>query len=379
MKRVKRNSAMIKPLKYVSKIKPYVPGKPVKELERELGIRDSIKLASNENPLGPSPKALEALKELLSADGGLNRYPDDTGYYLKNALTERLSRGGNGSRAKISPDEIILGNGSNSLIDVAVRTFMGPGDEAIMGTPSFVFYPIAVGSVGGVSIEVPLVDYRHDLTAMADAVTEKTKIVFIANPNNPTGTINKRGEFERFMEKIPEGILVVMDEAYYEYVHDSEYPDTLKYLFEGRDILILRTFSKVYGLAGLRIGYGIAPKAIITEMDKIRGPFNTNSAAQAAALQALSDEAHLKKTVEINEQGKEFLYKELGAMGISYVPTEANFIYMPLKAESRDIYNALLKTGVIIRPVGPNAIRVTVGLPEENRRFIEALKKIKEL
>jgi len=369
----------IRPLEYVSKIKPYVPGKPVKELERELGISDSIKLASNENPLGPSPKALEAVKDLLSADGGLSRYPDDSGYYLKNALSERLSRGGNGSRAGISADEIILGNGSNSLIDTAVRTFMGPGDEAIMGSPSFVFYPIAVGSVGGISIEVPLVDYRHDLTAMADAVTEKTKIVFIANPNNPTGAINKSDEFERFMERIPEGVLVVMDEAYYEYVRDGEYPDTLRYLHEGRDILILRTFSKSYGLAGLRIGYGIAPNTVITEMDKIRGPFNTNSAAQAAALHALSDEAHLKKTLEINEQGKEFLYKELGAMGIRYVPTEANFIYMPLKVESRDVYNALLKTGVIIRPVGPKEIRVTIGLPEENKRFIESLKKIKEL
>ncbi|MBI5211998.1 MAG: histidinol-phosphate transaminase [Nitrospirae bacterium] len=370
---------MIKPLQYVSRIKPYVPGKPVKELERELGIRDSIKLASNENPLGPSPKALEAVKELLSADGGLNRYPDDSGYYLKNALSERLLFGGNGSRAKISSDEIILGNGSNSLIDVAVRTFMGPGDEAVMGFPSFVFYPIAVGSVGGVSIEVPLVDYRHDLTAMSDAITEKTKIVFIANPNNPTGTINKRDEIERFMERVPEGVLVVMDEAYYEYVRDSEYPDTLKYLREGRDILILRTFSKAYGLAGLRIGYGIAPKTVISEMDKIRGPFNTNSAAQVAALRALKDDEHLRRTIDINERGKDFLYKDLGAMGIRYVPTEANFIYMPLNIESKNIYNALLKTGVIIRTVGPKAIRVTVGLLEENRRFIESLKKIKEL
>lgn len=370
---------MIKPLQYVSKIKPYVPGKPIKELEREFGIKGSIKLASNENPLGPSPKALEAVKELLSENGGLNRYPDDSGYYLKNALSEKLSRGGNGSRAGIGADETILGNGSNSLIDVAVRTFMGPGDEAIMGSPSFVFYPIAVGSVGGISIEVPLVDYRHDLTAMADAITEKTKIVFIANPNNPTGTINKRDEIERFMKKVPEGVLVVMDEAYYEYVHDSEYPDTLKYLFEGRDILILRTFSKVYGLAGLRIGYGMAPKTVISEMDKIRGPFNTNSAAQVAALHALKDDEHLKRTIDINERGKAFLYKELGAMGIRYVPTEASFIYMPLKIESRDIYNALLKTGVIIRPVGPKEIRVTIGLPEENKRFIEALKKVKEL
>jgi histidinol-phosphate aminotransferase len=360
-----RSENKIMPLEYVSRIKPYVPGKPVKELERELGIKDSIKLASNENPLGPSQKALKALRDFLHNGSELSRYPEGEGYYLKSAISEKLSTGA---------DEIILGNGSNELIDIAVRTFMGPGDEAIMAAPSFVVYSMTTSSVGAKSLEIPLTDYRHDLAAMADAITEKTKIVFIANPNNPTGTINKRNEFEKFMEKVPDGILIVVDEAYYEYVRDPEYPDTLKFFRDGRDVLILRTFSKAYGLAGLRIGYGIARKDIITEMNKIREPFNTNTLAQLAAMNALTDDEHLEKTIEVNEQGKEFLYKELDFMGTAYVPTEANFIYMPLHVESKIIYDALLRMGVIVRPVGPREVRVTIGLPEENKRFIEALK-----
>jgi histidinol-phosphate aminotransferase len=380
MKELKGSSPVkaIKPIEYVSKIKPYVPGKPIQELQRELGIKDSIKLASNENPLGPSKKAVDALKEFLNNGYELSRYPDGSGYYLKNALSEKLSASVNPllmrDNRRVSPDEIILGNGSNELIDIAVRTFMGKGDEALMADPSFVVYCMAVQSVGGAPVKIPLLDFRHDLTAMADAITEKTRIVFIANPNNPTGTINKRDEFERFMERVPEDVLVIIDEAYYEYVQDPNYPDTIEYLMNGRDILILRTFSKAYGLAGLRIGYGIAKEEIITEINKIREPFNTNAMAQLAAMNALADDDHLRMTIEINEQGKKFLYKELHKLKLKYIPTEANFIYMPLNIESKDVYNALLKKGVIIRPVGPKEIRVTVGLPEENRRFIEALK-----
>lgn len=369
MKELKGNSAVpknkIMPLEYVSKIKPYVPGKPVKELERELGIKGSIKLASNENPLGPSKKAVEALRKFFQNGHELSRYPDSNGYYLKSAISERLN---------VDSDEIILGNGSNELIDIAVRTFVGPGDEAVMATPSFVAYSIAVKSVGGIIKEVPLLDYRHDLAGIADTITDRTKIIFIANPNNPTGTINNRDEFERFMNRVPDGVLVIVDEAYYEYVMDSEYPDILNYFAGGRDILILRTFSKAYGLAGLRIGYGIARKDIITEMNKIRGPFNTNTLSQLAAMHALTDDEHLKKSIEINEQGKKFLYRELDSMGITYVPTEANFVYMPLNTDSKNIYEALLRMGVIIRTVGPREIRVTIGLPEENERFIGALK-----
>jgi len=360
---------MVKPPHYVSAIQPYVPGKPVEELERELGIRDSVKLASNENPLGPSPLVLkEIINDLTNTRGSLslNRYPDGNGYYLKQALSRRLS---------VSEDEIILGNGSNELIDIAARTFLQPGDEAVMAHPSFVVYPMATQAQGATAIQIPLKKYTHDLDAMADAITSSTKIVFIANPNNPTGTMNTKAEFERFMKRIPEGILVVCDEAYCEYVTKPDYPDSMKYLAQGKDILILRTFSKMYGLAGLRIGYGIGRKDIIGEMNKLRPPFNTSSIAQKAALWALQDENHLQRTRQINEQGKTYLYKELDSIGMKYVPTEANFIFMPLEHDAHTLYTILLKQGVIVRPMGQHEIRVTIGLPEENKRFIDALKK----
>lgn len=361
---------MLKPLGYVSVIKPYIPGKPIEELERELGLKECIKLASNENPLGPSPKALEALKELLINPDKVSRYPDGGGYYLKNALLDKFSKTG----LNITHDDIILGNGSNELLDIAVRTFMGYGDEAVFSSHSFVVYPLAVQSVGGTAREIPHLNYKHDLLEMAKAITKKTKVVFIANPNNPTGTSNKMDEFEKFMDKVPDGVLVVLDEAYYEYVQDPEYPDTLKYFLDGRDILVLRTFSKAYGLAGLRIGYGIGKKEILTEMNKIREPFNTNTLAQIASIHALTDDEHVRKTIENNEAGKKYLYSEFDLMGVKYVPTETNFIYIPLEFESKTLFDALLQKGVIIRPVGPKAVRVTIGLPEENRRFIESMK-----
>ncbi|HSB51089.1 MAG TPA: histidinol-phosphate transaminase [Dissulfurispiraceae bacterium] len=363
---------VIKPLDYVAAISPYVPGKPIKELERELGLSGCIKLASNENPLGPSMKALAALQGSLSTDVEMNRYPDGSGYYLKNALSERLSKG----RVLVAPEEIILGNGSNELIDIAVRTYIAFGDEAVMAAPSFVVYAMAVRSVGGKAIEVPLVDYRHDLEAMADALTSRTKIVFVANPNNPTGTMNTRDEFESFMRRIPEGVLVVVDEAYCEYVTNRSYPDSLTYFAEGREILILRTFSKAYGLAALRIGYGIAQKQIVGEMNKIRAPFNTSTVAQVAALHALGDDEHVRRSVEINEEGKRYLYGALTSLGLSYAPTEANFVYLPLPFAAGDLYDALLRKGVIVRPVGPRQVRVTIGLPEENSRFVEALRSV---
>jgi histidinol-phosphate aminotransferase len=359
---------MIKPPDYISDIKPYVPGKPIEELERELGIKDSVKLASNENPLGPSPMALKAIVDnLISSDSsrGLNRYPDGSGYYIKRALSDRLS---------VEEDEIILGNGSNELIDIATRTFLRPGDEAVMAHPSFIVYPMAVQAMGGKPIQIPLKDYTHDLDKMADAASPKTKMLFIANPNNPTGTVNTGAEFDRMMDRIPEGILVIVDEAYCEYVGNPEYVDSMKHFRDGRDILILRTFSKIYGLAGLRIGYGIASRNIITQMNKLRPPFNTNSIAQSAALWALNDDNHVKHTREVNEQGKRYFYEELDSMCLTYVPTEANFIYIILGRDSNEVYNELLMQGIIVRPVGPEEIRVTIGLPQENKRFIEAMK-----
>jgi len=353
---------MIRPPEYVSAIRPYVPGKPVEELERELGIAGSIKLASNENPLGPSPMAVAAISDSTKE---LNRYPDGGGYYVRNALSGKLS---------VEPENIILGNGSNELLDIVARTYMRPGDEAVMATPSFVVYAMAVQSLGGRAIQIPLKNYTHDLPSMREAVTEKTKIVFIANPNNPTGTINKRDEFDAFMGGLPEGILTVMDEAYYEYVSDPHYADSMKWFRKGKDVLILRTFSKIFGLAGLRIGYGIAGAGIITEMNKLRPPFNTNTIAQSAALGALRDDDHVRKSRETNEKGKQYLYKELKHLGIGYVPTEANFIYIPVE-DSIGLYEKLLRKGVIVRPMGP-ALRVTVGLAGENERFLDALKSV---
>jgi histidinol-phosphate aminotransferase len=350
---------------HIKSIRPYVPGKPVEELERELGITGSIKLASNENPAGPSPLAVRALRKGIN---DLNRYPDGSCYYLTNALAGKLN---------IRPDELLFGNGSNEIIELAVRTFLSPGDEAIMAHPSFVVYSMIVQAAKGRNIIVPLKDWRHDLETMASKITGRTKIIFIANPNNPTGTINTKSEMDSFMKKVPEGVLVVVDEAYYEYVNSPEYPDAMKYFSQGSDVLILRTFSKIYGLSGLRIGYGIADSGIITEMNKVRQPFNVNSLAQTAAATALGDEKHLERTKKINERGKRYLYREFRSLGINYIPTEANFIYLILAENtSAQVYNVLLKQGIIVRPMGPDAVRITIGLPGENKKLVEALKKV---
>jgi len=358
---------VIRPPDYVLGVQPYIPGKPIEELERELGISNSIKLASNENPVGPSPAALKAIRDSIH---DINRYPDGAGYYLKKALAKKLSAG-----ESISEDELILGNGSNELLNIAAKTFMQDGDEAVMAVPSFVVYSMAVQSVGGISIEVPLKNYTHDLEAMADAVTPRTKMIFIGNPNNPTGTINRKEEFDRMMEKVPENVLVVIDEAYYEYVSDPAYADSMKYLHSKKNVLILRTFSKMYGLAGLRIGYGIAKKGILDDMNRLREAFNTNSIGQRAALAALNDSEHLAHSRDINETGKKYLYEELALIGVKCVPTETNFLYIPFE-KAIAVYEGLMKMGVIIRPMGPKAIRVTIGLPEENKRFIDSFKTV---
>ena len=352
---------------HIAALSPYVPGKPVDELERELGIKNSIKLASNENPLGPSPLAVQALgKEVMH---GLNRYPDGGAFYLRTALGKHLG---------VAPECVILGNGSNELLDIAVKTFMQPGDEAVMAWPSFVVYPMAVQAQGCTGVRVPLVDLRHDLQAMADAITDKTRIVFIANPNNPTGTINSAREFDAFMKRVPEGVLVVVDEAYFEYVDAPDYADSMLHFRDGRDILILRTFSKAYGLAGLRIGYGVSRPEVLAAMNRIREPFNTSTPAQAAALAALDDRGHLDKSRKANAEGRAFLAGELKDLGLAPAPTQANFVFIPLGAgrDAGEMYNALLRQGVIVRPMGPEALRVTIGTMAENRAFIAALKKI---
>ncbi|MGE5893674.1 MAG: histidinol-phosphate transaminase [bacterium] len=355
---------MIKSPDYIAELKPYVPGKPVEELERELGIKDAVKLASNENPLGPSAKALSMMR---SADFHLNRYPDGGGFYLKQKLSEKTG---------FPEESIILGCGSNELLNLAAIAYLTDKDSAVMATPSFVVYPSATRMVGARAIQVPLTkDFRHDLAAMARAITSDTRIVFIANPNNPTGTMNTAREFKEFMDAVPPGLLVIVDEAYCEYVSSRNYPDSFSFLRTGRDILILRTFSKIYGLAGLRVGYGISKKEIITEIDKVRPPFNTSTIAQAAAIAALDDQAHVQNSIKVNEQGRTYLYAELAKLKVRFVPTETNFIYMKID-NSGLIYNEILKRGVIVRPMGPDAIRVTIGLPEENTKFINALREV---
>lgn len=348
----------------IKNITPYSPGKPIEELERELGISGSIKLASNENPLGPSPKAVVAIKKAVE---GLNRYPDGSGHNLSQALARHCN-------ADIN--QIILGNGSNELIELVARTFVQQGDEVVSADPSFVVYKMVTQAVGGTNVIVPCKDYRHDLDAMADAITPKTRVVFIANPNNPTGAMNTKAEMDRFMGRVPDHVIVALDEAYGEYVTHADYPDSLDYLKAGKNVLALRTFSKIYGLAGLRIGYGITTPELAGLMNKVRQPFNTNSLAQLGALAALADRKHVEKSIASNLEGKQFLYQAFIRLGIVYVPTEANFILFETRFDNRELYDTLLKTGVIIRPMGGKKLRITIGLPEENKRFVDELEKI---
>lgn len=352
---------------YIRTLVPYAPGKPIEEVEREYGISNSIKLASNENPLGPSPKALSAIREKLDQ---LHLYPDGDCFYLKRILAKKLG---------IDPEQLIFGNGSNELIELAVRTFMRPGDEAVMAHQAFVAYQLVVQAAGGVSRIVPLRDFTHDLTAMAQGVSSKSRIVFLANPNNPTGTIYRREEWERFLRQVPPDVLIIVDEAYFEYVEDPGYPDSAQYHDNGKTVLTLRTFSKLYGLAGLRIGYGIGPKEITGLMHRIRQPFNVNAAAQWGALAALEDHEHVRRSLDVNRQGMEYLTKEIAKLGLEQVPSHANFILMRV-GNGDSVFKQLLRQGIIVRPMGayelPAYVRVTVGTMEENRRFIEALRKI---
>jgi histidinol-phosphate aminotransferase len=349
-------------------IAPYEPGKPIEELERELGIQDAIKLASNENPLAPSARVQQALRAALTA---LNRYPDGSGFYLRQALAKKHG---------VTPDQVVLGNGSNELIELVVRAFLRPGDEAVVPHPSFVVYPMIVQAVGGVRVMVMLRDYRLDLEAMARAITPTTKVVFIANPNNPTATIVTADEVERFMARVPERTIVVFDEAYVEFAQGPDFPDALAYVRQGRKVVVLRTFSKAASLAGLRVGYAIADADAIALLNRIRAPFNVNSLAQAAALAALDDEAHVLECVRMIEAGRHYLYDEFKALGITYVPARANFILVDVGRSAAEIYQKLLHEGVIVRPMTPfgmeTALRITIGTPEENRRLVKALHAV---
>jgi histidinol-phosphate aminotransferase len=357
----------IKIPQHIKNLIPYEPGKPIEELERELGIKNSIKLASNENPIGPSKKALKAIEKSLL---DLHRYPDGSGFYLKRAIAEFFN---------VKTSEIIIGNGSNEIIELAVRTFLNPGDEVIIAAQSFIVYQIVTQSANCNKIIVPLKNFTHDLDSMLKSVTEKTRMIFISNPNNPTGTAVGKKDVDRFIENLRDNIIVVFDEAYYEYVERGDFPDTIKYVREGKNVIVLRTFSKIYGLAGLRIGYGFTKGELVDFMNRVRQPFNVNSLAQIGAIAALKDIKHLEKSREINRKGKEYLYREFERLGIEYVPTDANFILLKVR-NGREVYNRLLRKGVIVRAVDcyklPDYIRVTIGLPQENKRLIEALREV---
>jgi histidinol-phosphate aminotransferase len=349
--------------KNVLEIKPYVPGKPIAELIRELGLTEVIKLASNENPLGPSPKAIQAIKKEINE---IHRYPESTSPPLRNELAKRLN---------VSPDSIILGNGSNEIIVLIAEAFLDSSEEVIMADPSFVVYPIAAQMMGAKLIKVPLKNYVHDLETMANLCTSKTKIIFICNPNNPTGTIVTKEEVEKFISKIPKHTLIIFDEAYFEYVESASYPNGIDYINQG-NVIVLRSFSKIYGLAGLRIGYGVSTPEIIEVLNRIRQPFNVNHLAIQAALAALTDVKHVAESIKMNSLGKQYLYSLFEELNIEYVPTYANFIYVDFKNDVNRIYNMLLEEGVIIRPVSQTAARITIGKPEENQKLANALKKV---
>jgi histidinol-phosphate aminotransferase len=352
---------------WIRALAPYPPGKPIEELEREYGIYGSIKLASNENPLGPSPKAVAAIAAAL---GNLHRYPDGNCFYLKRAVAKQFG---------VSPDALIFGNGSNEIIELAVRTFMQRGDEAVMADQAFVIYRLVVQAAGGTSRIVPLRHYTHDLEGILDAITPATRLVFLANPNNPTGTIFSRRVWEEFRAAVPRDVIVVMDEAYAEFVDDSEYPDTLAAHSAGGLLITLRTFSKIYGLAGLRLGFGMAQPELIEVMNRVRQPFNVSSLAQVAALAALDDHEHVERTRRCNREGMAFLRRECGRLGLEYVPSWANFLMVRVGNGPR-VYEALLHHGVIVRPMGvygfPEHVRVTIGTAEENERFAAAIAQV---
>ena len=359
---------MLRPKPSIDTIQPYQGGKPIEEVRRELGITDIIKLASNENPLGPSPLAMQAIAESAPE---VHLYPDGNAYYLKEDLAEHIG---------ISAEHLILGNGSNDVLQLIAEAYVAPDDEVIYAAGAFVVYSLVTKLCSATAVVVPMVNHTHDLAAMAAAITDKTKVIFVANPNNPTGTMVTADETAAFMKRVPDDVLVVFDEAYYEYVAHSDYPQTLPYVLESRNFIIARTFSKIYGLAGLRIGYGIAPPPLIETLNRVRQPFNCSLIGQAAARAALQDTAHVTRSREENSIGKAFLYKAFDDMGLRYVETEGNFIMLHLEQSGADISDALLREGVIVRPIAgygyPNAVRVTIGTQAENEKFIKALKVV---
>lgn len=349
---------------------PYQPGKPSDELERELGISNIVKLASNENPLGPSPLALDAIQGGLTE---LTRYPDGNGFALKQALSEKHA---------IATNQITLGNGSNDVLELITRAFAEPGREVIFSQYAFAVYPLATQSVNATSVVTPAKNWGHDLEAMLAAITEHTSIIFVANPNNPTGTALTRDEICDFLSRVPERVIVVLDEAYIEYNQDGNFPDGLTLLDGFSNLVVTRTFSKAWGLAGLRIGYSVSNAEIADVLNRVRQPFNANSLALAAATAALSDNDYLAKSVDLNRRGMQQLVTAFERLGYDYIPSLGNFVCYDTKGSGVDVYRSMLQQGVIVRPVSnygmERHLRVSVGLPEENARFIEVLESLTE-
>jgi len=358
--------------KRLYKVRPYQPGRPIDEVKRELGLSDVIKLASNESPYPPSPKVLQAINR---AAENINRYPDGGCYYLRQALARKLN---------VKEDQLIFGNGSDELIILALRACVEKGDEVIMARPSFLIYPIGSQIIGARIKQVPLKNMHYDLTKMVQAVTPKTKIIFLANPDNPNGTYMAKKELVPFLRKVRNDVLVFLDEAYYEYgAVNKDFPDGLKLAKTFRNLIVTRTFSKMYGLAGLRIGYGIGQKETISILNRIREPFNVNSLAQAAALACLKDERYYRKLARGIESQKRMLYQALDAMGLPYVKTATNFILIDVRKDCSWVAQELMQRGVIVRHMKSwgyqRFIRVTIGTMKENKRFLKALKLVLDL
>ena len=349
---------------------PYPPGKPPEELERELGISGALKLASNENPLGPSPKAVEAIVKALP---NLHRYPDGRGYYLKEALARRLNLGMN---------QIILGNGSNEIIELAIRTFLRPENNAVFSDPTFLIYSKVVQGAGCAARCVPLKNFHHDLNGLANAVDDHTRLIFVDNPNNPTGSLVPAGDLARFIRDLPKTVLLIMDEAYRDFSRNRELIDPLPFLDEGRPVVFMRTFSKAYGLAGLRVGYGLAHPELIDYMERVRQPFNVNSLGQVGALAAMGDEDFYRRTLETTWAGLDWLAAELKKIGLKTHPTQTNFMMIELPCSADEVFKRMQRLGVIVRSLSAygydRIIRINPGAPADNVRFLEALKKTLE-
>ena len=352
---------------YIRAIAPYQPGKPISELAREMGLEESgiVKLASNENPLGVSPLALAAIEVELRH---LARYPDGNGFSLKQALAARY---------RVQDDQIVLGNGSNDVLELVARCFLGNGTSAVMSQHAFVVYHLATQVAGATKLETPAKDYGHDLAAMASAVRDDTRVIWIANPNNPTGTFVAAPEVEAFLQHVPRRVIVVVDEAYNEYLPREAQVDSVRWLVHFPNLVITRTFSKAYGLAGLRVGFALAHPEVADLMNRVRQPFNVSSVAQIAAQAALDDREFVRESIEINRSGMRQIVEGLGRLGLQHIPSFGNFVSFRAGAAAQ-VYQRLLRQGVIVRPIGmyglPEHLRVSIGLPAENERFLSALR-----